>query len=140
MIPVVDRSPRESNSAAAETYRPEIDGLRAIAVLVVVLFHLGFGWFSGGFVGVDVFLVISGYLITSILTTEMDRGEFSFSAFYKRRVLRIVPALALLLAVSTVAAILTLLPNELVNYGRSLRWTFFARTYFSTGHPTTLME
>lgn len=58
-------------------YRPEIDGLRAVAVLPVILFHAGFSWFSGGYVGVDVFFVISGYLITSILVDEMENGSFS---------------------------------------------------------------
>jgi peptidoglycan/LPS O-acetylase OafA/YrhL len=72
---------------------PEIDGIRAIAVLSVVLYHLGFKWIPGGFVGVDVFFVISGYLITSIIAKELKRGSFSFQAFYARRMLRILPAL-----------------------------------------------
>jgi peptidoglycan/LPS O-acetylase OafA/YrhL len=72
---------------------PEIDGIRAIAVLSVVLYHLGFKWIPGGFVGVDVFFVISGYLITSIIGKQLKRENFSFQAFYARRMLRILPAL-----------------------------------------------
>ena len=66
-------------------YRPEIDGLRAVAVLPVILFHAGFGVFAGGYVGVDVFFVISGYLITTILLTELEKGDFSIARFYERR-------------------------------------------------------
>lgn len=78
-------------------YRPEIDGLRAIAVLPVILFHAGIPGFSGGFVGVDVFFVISGYLITGILLRELAAGDFSVVAFYERRIRRILPALFLVL-------------------------------------------
>lgn len=74
-------------------HRPEIDGLRAFAVLPVILFHAGFEVFSGGFVGVDVFFVISGFLITNLLLTEMQTGRFSITAFYERRARRILPAL-----------------------------------------------
>ena len=66
-------------------YRAEIDGLRALAVLPVIFFHAGFEWFSGGFVGVDVFFVISGYLITTILINDIENGEFSIVSFYERR-------------------------------------------------------
>jgi peptidoglycan/LPS O-acetylase OafA/YrhL len=74
-------------------YRREIDGLRAIAVLPVILFHAGSSWFSGGYVGVDVFFVISGYLITSILLSDLDGDSFSIAKFYERRARRILPAL-----------------------------------------------
>src|SRR4051812_41796772 len=74
-------------------YRPEIDGLRALAVVPVILFHAGFRWFSGGYVGVDVFFVISGYLITRILLRGLQEGTFDFWAFYERRARRILPAL-----------------------------------------------
>ena len=74
-------------------YRPEIDGLRAIAVLPVIFFHAGFDLFSGGYVGVDVFFVISGYLITSILILEKEANKFTLSGFYERRARRILPAL-----------------------------------------------
>ncbi|MFG6540393.1 acyltransferase family protein, partial [Sulfitobacter sp. M22298] len=79
-------------------YRPEVDGLRAIAVVPVVFFHAGFSLFKGGFVGVDVFFVISGYLITSILLKELEAGTFSLLKFYERRARRILPALAVMVA------------------------------------------
>ncbi len=88
----------------ALTYRPEIDGLRAVAVIPVVLFHAGFDAFKGGFVGVDVFFVISGYLITSIIVSELAAGTFTIRHFYERRARRILPALSLVLVASTVAA------------------------------------
>ena len=74
-------------------YRREIDGLRALAVLPVILFHAGIQTFSGGFVGVDVFFVISGYLITSIILHEHSQGTFTLRGFYERRARRILPAL-----------------------------------------------
>ena len=74
-------------------YRAEIDGLRAIAVVPVILFHAGFEPFRGGFVGVDVFFVISGYLITTIIISELNSGKFSLVRFYERRARRILPAL-----------------------------------------------
>ena len=74
-------------------YRAEIDGLRALAVLPVILFHAGFEWISGGFIGVDVFFVISGYLITTIIISEISEGRFSILYFYERRARRILPAL-----------------------------------------------
>ena len=83
----------------AIAYRPDIDGLRAVAVGTVVLFHAQLGLFPGGFVGVDVFFVISGYLITSIIARELDAGTFSLLSFYERRVRRIFPALLVVIAV-----------------------------------------
>ena len=74
-------------------YRSEIDGLRALAVIPVILFHAGFEFFSGGFVGVDVFFVISGYLITTILIEDIKNKRFSITNFYERRARRILPAL-----------------------------------------------
>ncbi|MBE9475551.1 MAG: acyltransferase, partial [Proteobacteria bacterium] len=81
-------------------YRAEIDGLRAIAVVPVILFHAGFDLFQGGFVGVDVFFVISGYLITSIILTKKRAGNFSLMDFYGRRARRILPALTIVLLAS----------------------------------------
>ena len=75
--------------AGALKYRADIDGLRALAVIPVVLYHAGLAWFSGGFVGDDVFFVISGYLITSILLNEISAGDFSFKKFYERRARRL---------------------------------------------------
>ncbi len=101
-------------------YRTEIDGLRALAVLPVILYHAGFSGFSGGFVGVDVFFVISGYLITSIIFTELQAGSFSLSGFYERRARRILPALFLVLACCLPVVWWLLLPHELVAFARSL--------------------
>ena len=74
-------------------YRPEIDGLRALAVIPVIFFHAGLSKFTGGYIGVDVFFVISGYLITKIIMVEKEAGRFSFINFYERRARRILPAL-----------------------------------------------
>jgi peptidoglycan/LPS O-acetylase OafA/YrhL len=101
-------------------YRKEIDGLRAIAVLPVIFFHAGFDWFSGGFVGVDVFFVISGYLITSIIFSEIKTGQFSIIAFYERRCRRILPALFFVILVCLSFAWLWMLPNTLLDFSKSL--------------------
>ena len=101
-------------------YRPDIDGLRAVAVISVLVFHIGLSRFQGGFVGVDVFFVISGYLISSIIFAEINASRFSIVGFYERRIRRIFPALFAMLAVSTVAAALCLLPSELVDYAKSM--------------------
>jgi peptidoglycan/LPS O-acetylase OafA/YrhL len=93
-------------------YRPDIDGLRAIAVLAVVGFHAFPAWIRGGYVGVDVFFVISGYLISTILLTGMERGSFSFRQFYIRRIRRIFPALLFVLLCSLVAGWLLLFSHE----------------------------
>ena len=86
-------SPWIDRAASRVAYRSEIDGLRALAVVPVVLYHAGFQIFGGGFVGVDVFFVISGYLITSNIYAEMSGGRFSIIDFYERRIRRILPAL-----------------------------------------------
>jgi peptidoglycan/LPS O-acetylase OafA/YrhL len=101
------------------TYRADIDGLRAIAVMLVVLDHLEFRGFGGGYVGVDVFFVISGYLIGSSLISDFNRNVFSLAAFYERRVRRIFPALLAMLIVTTGLAYHYLLPNALMDYARS---------------------
>lgn len=101
-------------------YRSEIDGLRAIAVLPVIFFHAGFNLFSGGFVGVDIFFVISGYLITSILVSELDAGNFSIIRFYDRRARRILPALFLIMFVCIPFAWFWLLPRDMKAFSESL--------------------
>lgn len=101
-------------------YRAEIDGLRAVAVLSVMLFHAGVPFFQGGFVGVDVFFVISGYLITGIIAGELQRGTFSLAHFYERRVRRIVPALVVVTTVSFLLAFWLLLPSEMAPFARSV--------------------
>ena len=100
-------------------YRPDIDGLRAVAVLSVMFFHLKSGLFSGGFVGVDVFFVISGYLITTIIVREISAGTFSIVNFYERRFRRILPALIVVLFATLVAGSLLLTPTNLVDLGHS---------------------
>ena len=74
-------------------YRAEIDGLRAVAIIPVIFYHAGFSFFNGGYVGVDVFFVISGYLITNVIIVEKSEDRFSLLNFYERRVRRILPAL-----------------------------------------------
>lgn len=101
-------------------YRPEVDGLRAVAVLAVMLFHADIPGFPGGFVGVDVFFVISGYLITGILLRELDSGSFSIIAFYERRVRRILPALFLVLLVCIPVGWFVMAPSALQRLGQSL--------------------
>ena len=93
-------------------YRPEIDGLRAIAVLSVIFFHAGFQLFPGGFVGVDIFFVISGYLITTLVMRELEAGQFSIVKFYERRARRILPALFLVMAVCLPFAWLWMMPTD----------------------------
>ena len=101
-------------------YRAEIDGLRALAVMPVILFHAGFEWFSGGFVGVDIFFVISGYLITTIIISEMAEGNFSIVNFYERRARRILPALFFVMLICLPFAWLWLTPSDLKDFGQSL--------------------
>lgn len=115
------------------TYRAEIDGLRAIAVLAVVLYHFGVTSLSGGFVGVDVFFVISGYLITAILQRQLDAGAFSIADFYRRRALRILPALLFLLVVLCLSAPVLLTPTDIKTLARSLPWVagFLSNFYFA---------
>lgn len=101
-------------------YRPEIDGLRAIAIVPVVLFHAGFEFFSGGFIGVDIFFVISGYLITRIILKDLSAGEFSILQFYERRVRRLLPALFLVMIITVPFAWMWMLPQQFKDFGQSL--------------------
>ena len=111
-------------------YRAEIDGLRALAVLPVIFFHAGFEWFSGGFVGVDVFFVISGYLITSIIISEIAEEKFSIVNFYERRARRILPALFFVMAVSTPFAWFWLSPSDLRFWAKSpVAVSFFSSNF-----------
>jgi len=133
-----------------KAYRGDIDGLRAIAVLAVVLFHAGVPGFTGGFVGVDVFFVISGFLISSILIDDARQGRFSLLTFYGRRVRRIFPALFLVLIVTTLAALVLLAPTALASYGKGLagtglfasNWVFFLQSgYFAdNAHQQPLLH
>ena len=101
-------------------YRREIDGLRAVAVIPVILFHAGVDSFSGGFVGVDIFFVISGYLITSIILAEKEKKTFSIINFYDRRARRILPALFFTMIVCVPFAWFLLMPRELMDFSESL--------------------
>ena len=101
-------------------YRPDIDGLRAVAVVPVVLFHAGASMFSGGYVGVDVFFVISGYLITSIIASEIDEESFSITVFYQRRVRRIFPALIAVLLFCILGGYFILTPSDYQSLGESI--------------------
>jgi peptidoglycan/LPS O-acetylase OafA/YrhL len=112
-------------------YRSDIDGLRALAILPVVLFHLGFPAFGGGYVGVDVFFVISGFLITSIVHPEILAGRFSFARFYERRIRRLFPALFAVLLASLAAALVILMPEDFKSFAKSIAAaTLFAANLF----------
>ena len=120
------------------TYRPEIDGLRAIAVTVVILYHaqitiFGHHFFKGGFIGVDIFFVISGYLITSIILKELlTTGSFSFKYFYERRIRRLLPVLLLVMLVTMPFAWMYLVPSNFIDFSRSILYSilFSSNFYF----------
>ncbi len=114
-------------------YRPDIDGLRAVAVGLVVAYHALPKYRGGGFIGVDVFFVISGYLITQIILSGLQAGTFSLGAFYQRRVRRIVPALLVVLAACTLFGWFTLYSEQLQWLGRSIAWcaSFLANVFFA---------
>ena len=115
---------RASPPAASGTrYRGDIDGLRAIAVLTVVFYHYGVPPFTGGFVGVDVFFVISGFLITSLIHAEMAEKRFSIAQFYERRIRRIFPALFAVLIAATALSLIYLFPDDLRHFAQSLEAT-----------------
>ncbi len=113
-------------------YRAEIDGLRAVAVIPVILFHAKLSAFRGGFVGVDIFFVISGYLITTIILSELKENTFSLAHFYERRARRILPALFLVMLVSLPFAWCWLLPNDMKDFSQSLvaTSTFSSNVFF----------
>jgi peptidoglycan/LPS O-acetylase OafA/YrhL len=101
-------------------YRSDIDGLRALAVVPVLFYHVGVPGFAGGFVGVDIFFVISGYLICGMIDGDIRSGSFSLGDFYKRRILRILPALFVMFLVTSILAYIYFLPVELLDYSKSL--------------------
>lgn len=104
----------------AQYYRPEIDGLRAIAVLSVIFFHAGHIAFPGGYAGVDIFFVISGYLITKIILVDLEQDKFSLLKFYERRCRRLLPALFFVCLCTTIFAWFILLPHEFNDFAKSL--------------------
>jgi peptidoglycan/LPS O-acetylase OafA/YrhL len=113
------------------SYRPEVDGLRAVAVMAVVLFHAGLR-VPGGYIGVDVFFVISGYLITSLIIKDLEAGKFSFWKFWERRIRRILPALTVMVLSVLALGWFLLLPDDYANLGKSAMWQalFAANIYF----------
>lgn len=111
-------------------YRADIDGLRALAVLLVLFFHAKFSALSGGFIGVDIFFVISGFLITKIIFSEVQQNNFSYKSFYIRRIKRLAPALIFLLLITTVPAYLFLFSYDLEIFARNLIHAFIATSNF----------
>ncbi len=120
-------TPCSASARSSLKYRPEIDGLRAVAVISVVLFHAGFELFAGGFLGVDIFFVISGYLITTLIVQEIGESNFSLKGFYERRARRILPTLLVVMVSTTLVGYFLLMPDEYKNLGQSL----VATTLFS---------
>lgn len=128
-------APRSSHDAPSSSlqYRADIDGLRAVSIVSVVLYHVGLPYVSGGFVGVDVFFVISGYLITKIVAAEMRHGTFSFSRFYERRARRLLPTLAVVLAACFVVGLFVMVPQDFEEFAHSMFYTliFTANIFFA---------
>lgn len=140
--------PSERGAVSKLNIRPEIDGLRAIAIVPVVLFHCGFG-FSGGYVGVDVFFVISGFLITALIAADLSAGRFRLRDFWLRRIRRLFPALAVMSAACAAASWFLLDPDDLVLFGKALLAqaalssnVFFWRSvnYFDPGDAQPLLH
>jgi peptidoglycan/LPS O-acetylase OafA/YrhL len=132
--PVTGSSPLQSELPTHKAaYRPDIDGLRAIAVLAVVLFHCGVPGFNGGFTGVDIFFVISGFLITGLVKSGIDQKNFSFTEFYERRMRRLAPALALVLLSSFIVAFVYFTQLDFDLFSKSLFATsaFLSNVYFT---------
>lgn len=125
-------------------FRYDINALRAIAVLGVIFFHAGVGVFEGGFLGVDVFFVISGFLITSHLIKDFNSGDFSIMKFYDQRIRRIMPALIVTMLVTTVASFFFMLPYDLKNFGQSLVSSAFGANnillYLTSGYWSLAAE
>ena len=101
-------------------YRPDIDGLRAVAVLSVILFHAGVPFMGGGFVGVDVFFVISGFLITSLILKDLESESFTFARFWERRARRILPALCVMVFACLAAGWVLFLPGDFEALGKQV--------------------
>lgn len=112
------------------SYRPDIDGLRAISVFLVILYHVDSSLFTGGFIGVDIFFVISGYLITSSINKQISNNSFSFKEFYLRRIKRIIPVLIFVLLVVTIPAYLFLFADDFESYSRTVLHTMLSTNNF----------
>ena len=107
------------NAHAGFAYRPDVDGLRAVAVIAVMLYHAGLAVTPGGFVGVDVFFVISGYVIASVVQADLARGRFTLRGFYERRIRRIFPALFAMIAVTLVIGWFVMMADDFKRLGQS---------------------
>jgi peptidoglycan/LPS O-acetylase OafA/YrhL len=120
---------------AAFTYRPDIDGLRAVAVLSVLVFHANKSWAPGGFIGVDIFFVISGYLITGIIFKGIESGSFQVAEFYRRRFRRILPVLAAVIITTLIASLIIMTPADVTTSAYSAIWSLFSagNLYFTYG-------
>ncbi|UQD57395.1 acyltransferase family protein [Flavobacterium sp. K5-23] len=112
------------------SYRPDIDGIRALAVILVILFHAGISFTPGGYIGVDVFFVLSGFLISLSIDKEMSNNSFSFKQFYLRRIRRIIPVLIFVMLIVTIPAYIFLFADNLESYGRTLIHTFLSTNNF----------
>lgn len=133
-MPATSGSASASVSAIAHPgYRPDIDGLRALAVLAVIAFHASPRILPGGFAGVDIFFVISGFLISGLIIRGMERGSFSFAEFYARRIKRILPAYIVVALATLAVSSFLLIPNDYIFYTTSLAasWAFLANVFFS---------
>ena len=123
------------------SYFPDVDGLRALAVVAVVLFHLEVPGFAGGYVGVDIFFVISGFLISSIIRQRVQSRDFSFSEFYARRINRLLPAVFATVAATAVAAVFVLAPEQIAGFARSATASILSAAnfvfYFESGYWDT---
>lgn len=118
---------------SSSSYRPDIDGLRAIAVLAVMAYHANFALIPGGFIGVDIFFVISGFLISRLIYTELEDGSFRFANFYARRLKRIMPAYIVVAIFTLAVSTYLLIPNDFIFYTTSLAasWGFASNVFFS---------
>lgn len=125
--------PDSGAATVQQAYRRDIDGLRAIAVLAVIAFHANPALVPGGFVGVDVFFVLSGYLITGVMVNALESGRFSFAEFYARRMKRIFPAYIVVAAATLLVSSYLLIPNDYIFYTTSLAasWAFLSNVFFS---------
>lgn len=119
------------------SYRADIDGLRALALSLVILFHANIPLLTGGYIGVDVFFVISGFLITIIIAKEVNTGTFSYRNFYVRRIKRLLPALVFMLMGVTIPAYLMMFPDDFETYAKSMAHTFFGLNNFFLWNQTT---
>ncbi|EGZ4253471.1 acyltransferase, partial [Salmonella enterica subsp. enterica serovar Bareilly] len=121
-----------TKSYAVQNYRQDIDGLRAAAVLLVILFHAGLSYFPSGFIGVDIFFTISGFLITGKVISEIERGTFSLTNFIKGRLWRLQPALLVTILGAIIVATYCYIPDDYTAFAKSAKYTtlFLSNQYF----------